>query len=394
MIQSKRASLITIGPWLLTAIAFIKAVFLISAITGPRSRLGNCPDVKWGTFSISILFLAAIVMASYLLQRLLAKSGRLKTWPPSFRWKLLAIYGICLFAVYISSVAEEIIDGFRSSSVTEDCPPFGAYFMLPLFLGFSFLKFIINPVVWALVLCLFLTVDYFKYTLLKSAQKNRDTRQTIADTYIIRLLNGLATCAFIGACIFLAFKVFSSNSPALSNSIRSYEMSDIRLTNPAKLYRPGGDGLDRWFKDSVIVTPYTDKASVILRFRSKQELFSAPALVFQLSYYIYFIMIVVIIYLIKRFINALAKNDIFIARNIRYLQWVAVLLIALPVIRWITQKLLLRCIEALRMNDSGLEMVPGSSWYSSTTYIGFLVLALALVFKAGRSIQQENEDFV
>jgi uncharacterized membrane protein YidH (DUF202 family) len=133
---------------------------------------------------------------------------------------------------------------------------------------------------------------------------------------------------------------------------------------------------------------------VYLRFKTYSELFSLSAISFQLVYFIYFLSIGFLILSVKLFFKSLTKNEVFTAKNASFIMSCGIILICLPVMRWLTQELFINCIHKLNLNDSGYYLSNGVALLDTETIIGLVLLAFGLAFKVGVDIKQENESFV
>ncbi|NMN36525.1 DUF2975 domain-containing protein [Pedobacter sp. SG918] len=212
----------------------------------------------------------------------------------------------------------------------------------------------------------------------------------LSESKVIKNINRLATIVLVFYFIFLLQQFFTSSSPATSKAVKSYEVYNVKLnyfTNKAE------DPLKSWFNDTVVVQK-TDRALVHLRFRSYDQLFSLPALLFQFSIVVYWLLIGAIIILIKMFFQSLTKDKVFTIRNASIIIWGSLLLICLPIARWFSQELFVSCINQLHLNDSKYALSNGEGIIASETVMGLITLAFGLAFKVGVDIKQENESFV
>ncbi|NII82500.1 DUF2975 domain-containing protein [Pedobacter sp. SG908] len=212
----------------------------------------------------------------------------------------------------------------------------------------------------------------------------------LSESKVIKNINRLATIVLVFYFIFLLQQFFTSSSPAISKAVKSYEVYNVKLnyfTNKAE------DPLKSWFNDTVVVQK-TDRALVHLRFRSYDQLFLLPALLFQFSIVVYWLLIGAIIILIKMFFQSLTKDKVFTIRNASIIIWGSLLLICLPIARWFSQELFVSCINQLHLNDSKYALSNGEGIIASETVMGLITLAFGLAFKVGVDIKQENESFV
>ncbi|NRF38032.1 DUF2975 domain-containing protein [Pedobacter foliorum] len=214
----------------------------------------------------------------------------------------------------------------------------------------------------------------------------------LSDNKIIKFLNSLASVILVLYVFFLVIKLFSSGAPTMSNSTRDYQIYDVIAKNKVQ-DQVSAQALDKWFNNIVVVQP-TNQSLIHLRFKSHSELFSFPAILFQISQLIYWLLIGLIIYCIKKLFNSFNKDEVFTKRNATMILFGAITLILLPIIRWITQELFINCIEKLHLNDSGYLLQNGTGLIGSETLVGLALLAFALAFKAGVNMKQENESFI
>ncbi len=213
----------------------------------------------------------------------------------------------------------------------------------------------------------------------------------LSESKLIRNINRLATIVLAFYVIFLLQQLFTSSSPAISKAVKSYEVYNVKLNYFTN--KIAEDPLKSWFHDTVVIQK-TDRALVHLRFRTYDQLFSLPALLFQFSIVVYWLVIGVIIALIKMFFKSLTKDNVFTTRNASIIIWGSLLLMCLPVVRWLSQELFVSCIDQLRLNDSKYALSNGEHIIASETIIGLIILTFGLAFKVGVDIKQENESFV
>ena len=211
-----------------------------------------------------------------------------------------------------------------------------------------------------------------------------------SDSKIIKSLDLLTTIILLFYVAFLCVKLFDSGAPALSNSLKGYAVYDI-------LAKPRDDknvrSLDDWFGKRVVVQP-TNKALVDLRFKSYGELFSLPALLYQASQLLYWLLIGFLILCIKKLFSSFRKDEVFTTRNASLILWGSTVLMLLPVMRSITQYLFINCITKLNLNDSGYMLQKGVGFIAAETLIGLALLAFGLVFKTAIAIKKENDSFI
>lgn len=213
----------------------------------------------------------------------------------------------------------------------------------------------------------------------------------LSESKVIKNINRLATIVLAFYFIFLLQQFFTSSSPAISKAVKSYEVYNVKLNYFTN--KVDEDPLKSWFNDTVVVQK-TDRALVDLRFRTYDQLFSLPALMFQFSIIIYWLIIGVIIILLKMFFQSLTKDKVFTTKNASIIIWGSLLLICLPIARWLSQELFVSCINQLSLNDSKYALSNGEGIIASETIIGLIILAFGLAFKVGVDIKQENEAFV
>jgi hypothetical protein len=208
----------------------------------------------------------------------------------------------------------------------------------------------------------------------------------LSENKVIKTLNLLATIALVIYVVMLIVQILSS-SPKASNGIRDYMMNNV-IAYP-KHQVDTVDHLKSWFNDSVIVQK-TNSALVSLRFKNYDDLFSPSAILFQLSFYLYIIMIGALILFVKLFFNSLSKDKVFTKKNATFIMVASLILMWLPIMKWISQELFINCIT----NDSNYTFTNGEHLLGSETIIGLVLMALGLAFKVGVDIKQENESFV
>ncbi|WP_145854722.1 DUF2975 domain-containing protein [Pedobacter suwonensis] len=216
----------------------------------------------------------------------------------------------------------------------------------------------------------------------------------LSESKIIKVLNVLATVVLVFYVILLLIKMFSSGVPSASQGVKWYELYHVKAEPIVKAKVIAGNrSLDKWFNNKVLVNE-NKEAMVYLRFKTFTELFSLSAIGFQLAYFIYFLSIGFIILSIKRFFKSLTLNEIFTRKNATIIILSSIVLICLPIIRWITQELFINCISSLKLNDSGYYLSNGVGILDTETIIGMVLFAFGLAFKVGVDIKQENESFV
>ncbi|WP_379025298.1 DUF2975 domain-containing protein [Parapedobacter deserti] len=188
----------------------------------------------------------------------------------------------------------------------------------------------------------------------------------------------------------MGVKLFNSGAPALSNSLKGYAVYDIEAVphEPVSVR-----SLDDWFRKRVVVYP-TSSALVDLRFKSYDELFSVPALLYQVSQIFYWLLIGFLILCIKKLFGSFRRDEVFTTRNASLILWGSTVLILLPVMRSITQHLFINCITKLHLNDSGYSLRNGVGFIAAETMIGLALLAFGLVFKTAIDIKKENDSFI
>lgn len=212
----------------------------------------------------------------------------------------------------------------------------------------------------------------------------------LSESKVIKTLNVLATVALVIFVVVLVVQIFSS-SPKASNGIREYTMFNV-ITH-LKHQEDKVDYLKSWFNDSVIVQK-TNRAVVHLRFKNYDDLFSPSAILFQLSFYLYTLMIGAIILFIKLFFNSLSNDNVFTKKNASFIMIASLIVMWLPIMKWISQELFINCIIHLNNNDSNYTFTNGEHLSGSETIIGLILMAFGLAFKVGVNIKQENESFV
>ena len=212
----------------------------------------------------------------------------------------------------------------------------------------------------------------------------------LSESKVIKTLNVLSSLALFSCAVILIVQIFSS-APKGSNAIKEYPMYNI-ITYP-KHQVDTVDYLKSWFNDRVIVQK-TNRAVVYLRFKNTDDLFSPSAILFQLSFYLYILMIGTLILFIKLFFNSLSKDNVFTKKNASLIMLASLILMWLPIMKWISQELFINCINHLSNNDSKYTLTNGEHLFGSETIIGLALMAFGLAFKVGVNIKQENESFV
>ncbi|MCD2424564.1 DUF2975 domain-containing protein [Niabella pedocola] len=218
----------------------------------------------------------------------------------------------------------------------------------------------------------------------------------IGNSRIIKILDRISGAVFLFALLVLLVNIFSSGAPALSNSIRGYKVNDIRvkpLEKPDTTYQDPNQTLNQWFKKTTIVQPHQD-ALVHLRFKTYKELLSPTALLFQLAYYSYYMIIVLAAFLLKMFFGNLSRNEVFTQSNTRKLFITGSLFMLIPLIKSIQNTLFIKTVSSLNMNDSGYAFSYPFRLVSYETIFGAMIIVFSLVFKAGTDVQRENESFI
>lgn len=212
----------------------------------------------------------------------------------------------------------------------------------------------------------------------------------LSDSKIIKSLNLLINLVMVCYFVFLITNLFMAGAPKASNSLKGYRVYGVQVE---KVDGKSTGTLDQWFNNEVIVQP-TNRALVSLRFKSSDDLFSLPALLYQGSQIIYWLLIGFLIFCTQRLFNALRKDRVFTNGNASLIMFGAITLMWLPIMRGITQSLFINCITKLGLNDSGYSLHNGSSLFSAETFIGLALLAFGLAFKAAVDIKKENESFI
>lgn len=212
----------------------------------------------------------------------------------------------------------------------------------------------------------------------------------LSNSKTIKSLDLLSTIVLLFYFAFLGGRLFNSGAPALSNSLKGYAVYDIQ----AKPHDDTGSrSLDDWFGKRVVVQP-TNRALVDLRFKSYDELFSLPAILYQVSQIFYWLLIGFLILCIKGLFSSFRKDEVFTTRNASLILWGSAVLMLLPVIRSITQHFFINCIVKLNLNDSGYLLQKGGGFIASETFVGLALLAFGLVFKTAIDIKKENDSFI
>lgn len=218
----------------------------------------------------------------------------------------------------------------------------------------------------------------------------------IADSRIIKILDRISGAVFLFALLVLLVKIFSSGAPALSGSVRGYQVNNVtakQQEKPDTTYHDPNRTLDRWFKKIIIVQPH-NKALAQLRFKTYKDLLSPIALLFQLAYYSYYIIIVLAAFQLKMFFGNLSRNEIFTKNNSRKLFMTGLLFMLIPLVKSTQNVLFVKTVNSLNMNDSGYLLTDVFRLISPETIFGAMMIVFSLVFKAGADVQKENESFI
>ncbi|MCF3110748.1 DUF2975 domain-containing protein [Niabella sp. CC-SYL272] len=218
----------------------------------------------------------------------------------------------------------------------------------------------------------------------------------IADSRIIKILDRISGAVFLFTLLVLLVKIFSSGAPALSGSVRGYQINNITAKpqkRPDTTYHDPGKTLDQWFKKTIIVQPHNE-ALVHLRFKTYKDLLNPVTVLFQLAYYSYYIIIVLAAFQLKMFFGNLSRNEVFTKKNTRKLFITGLLFMLIPLIKSIQNVLFIEAINGLNINDSGYSFSYSFRLVSPETIFGAMMIVFSLVFKAGTDVQQENEAFI
>ncbi|WP_316845120.1 DUF2975 domain-containing protein [Pedobacter psychrodurus] len=216
----------------------------------------------------------------------------------------------------------------------------------------------------------------------------------LSESKVIKRLNELATIALVFYIVVLLIKLFSSGVPSASKGVKWYDVYNVKAEKYLKNNEvSANNALDTWFENKIVVNE-TKSALISIRFKTYSELFSLSAITFQLAYFIYFISIGCIILSVKRFFKSLTLNEAFTKKNASIILFCSIMIISLPITRWLTQELFINCIRKLNLNDSGYHLSNGVGLLSTETIIGLVLMAFGLAFKVGVDIKQENEAFV
>jgi hypothetical protein len=216
----------------------------------------------------------------------------------------------------------------------------------------------------------------------------------LSESKVIKWLNKLSTLALALYAIVLLISIFNAGVPNATRGIKWYSIYDVKAEKKDhNKIRTTDNGLGNWFNQKVFVSE-VKTASISLRFKSYAELFSFSSIAFQLAYLIYFICIGFLVLSVKLFFRSLLRDEVFTRKNSSIIIYSSIVLIFLPVLRWIRQELSINCINNLHINDSGYYLFNGASFFGAETLIGLVLLAFGLAFKVGVDIKQENEAFV
>lgn len=216
----------------------------------------------------------------------------------------------------------------------------------------------------------------------------------LSNVKIIRWLNLLSTVVLGFYIFFIIIQIFSSNAPSMSNSVRGYSVKNIKVVpSESSDTSTTQHSLNNWFQKKVVVQE-VNTASVDLRFKSYEELFSLPAVLFQLFQFTYWLLIGALIVFIKKLFYSFSEDQVFTKLNSLLLFWSSILLILLPVFRYKTQGFFINCIVYLNQNDSGYRFENGENLITAETLIGLVLLAFSFVFRAAVDMKKENESFI
>lgn len=211
----------------------------------------------------------------------------------------------------------------------------------------------------------------------------------LSDSKLIKALHLLISFVIVLYFIFIPTNLFMKAAP-VSHSVKGYKVYGVKVE---KVDEKSSHSLDQWFNDAIIVQP-TNRALVHVRFKSYDDLFSFPAVLYQASQIIYWLLIGFLIICIKKLFGSFSKDKVFTKRNASLIMIGALVLMWLPIMRWITQNLFINCVNKLDLNDSGYVLHNGLSLLTSETFIGLALLAFGLVFKTAIDIKKENESFI
>lgn len=212
----------------------------------------------------------------------------------------------------------------------------------------------------------------------------------LSENKTIKVLNIMSTGILGLYIIFLIVKFFSPGSPAASNSVKGFSVYDM-VAKPKDLKHTRT--LDDWFSSKVIVEP-TYKALISIRIKSNDELYSFPALLFQFSYLIYWFAIGYLFLCIKMLFSSFNQNKVFTQKNTHLITSGAVVMLALPIIRWVTNELFINLIVKMNLNDSSYAIQNQTGISGPETLIGVALFAFGLAFRAGVDLKNENEAFI
>ncbi len=213
----------------------------------------------------------------------------------------------------------------------------------------------------------------------------------LSENKIIKSLNTLVTIAIILYCAFLLINLIYSGVPSNGKGIRGYTIYNVQIYDVARkdntLY------LKTWFNNNVIVNNI-NRAEINIRYKTFKDLYSFSALSFQFSIFFYWLSIGALLIFMKRFFRSLKNNEVFTQKNASTIMFSSLILLWLPIIRYLSQELLLNCIEKLHLNDSGYALANGESLFGAETFIGLALFAFGLAFRVGVDMKKENEAFI
>lgn len=218
----------------------------------------------------------------------------------------------------------------------------------------------------------------------------------IGDSKIIKILDRISGAVFLFALLVLLVKIFSSGAPALSGSVRGYEVNNIMAKpqeKPDTTYHDPNKTLDQWFKKTIVVQPHNE-ALVYLRFKTYKDLLNPTALLFQLAYYSYYIIIVLGAFQLKMFFGNLSRNEVFTKNSTQKLFMIGIFFMLIPLIKSTQGVLFVKTVYNLGLNDSGYVLRYYFRLIAPETIFGAMMIVFSLVFKAGTDVQKENESFI
>lgn len=215
---------------------------------------------------------------------------------------------------------------------------------------------------------------------------------------VIKFLDRIAGAAFLMALLVLLIKIFFPGPLFENKPVRIYTIQKIIAYKPIRLLKI--DSATYYKQQEQIreqtLTVKTDRTATLdLRFKKNEQLYHPVAILFQLAFYSFYILIVLATFQLKMFFGNISKDEFFSSDSVKRLFLTGLFFICIPVVEKIQGSLFIDTINTLLLNDSGYILHnDGISIFSSLTAFGIMMIIFSLIFKVGVSIKNENEDFV